>query len=149
MISKSLDILRDALGEVHPSPKILEAIKFIGAGFVETPSIIEQNYYFEFFTAGVSFNFERECLVQISIYLEPEGSYEPFKGDVFDVEPLNEIDFNFVESILGSPQASGGGEGAFIGHINRWIKYDLNGFSINFEFNENEFLSVVHLILRS
>jgi len=146
LISETLKILNDALGETHPSPKILEGIKVIGAGFVETPSVIEGNYFFEFFTEGVSFNFENDCLTQISIYLTPFGEYESFRGEVFDIKKPERVDWNFIRSLLGEPKSQGGGEVSLSGYINPWVKYNFDGVYMNLEFDQNESLSAIHLI---
>lgn len=139
-------ILRRALGEKHPSPKILRAIEAIGSGFIETPSLIIGSYYFEFFDAGVSFNFENDELIQISFYLKPNGTYKEFKDDLFDGVLLSNLDYDFVVSTYGKPFSIGGGEKSMLGYINKWIKYRFNDFYINFEFEDNGKIVAIHLL---
>jgi filamentous hemagglutinin len=146
LISEELNTLNAALGEMHPSPKIINAIKVIGTGFVETASIIKGNFYFEFFTAGVSFNFECEQLVQISLYMKPIGLYKVFSGQIFDGVKSNEIDIHIVQSVCGHALSTGGGESSLVGYINRWTKYNIDRLCMNFEFGNDDMLSALHLL---
>ena len=133
-LSNSLNVFISALGQKHPSEKILDAIVEIGEGFVESKSPLDNDYYFQFFTKGVSFNFSDDRLKMIVLYLKKEGMYSEFSGKIFE-EQTKEIYHSDVISFFDKPYIAGGGEtSTLLGYIKPWIKYNFLTFSIMFDF---------------
>lgn len=131
-----LTIFAKALGEHLPSPKILDALVEIGEGFIESPSpFSEVDFYWEFFTRGVSFNFENKQLIQIAIYCENFENYNTFPFQLFENFP-NNANSQEVEKHLDIPLKKGGGENSsYLGYIKPWWQYSISGCLINFDFN--------------
>src|SRR6186713_3227957 len=98
-----------ALGERHPSPKILDAIVEIGEGYVQTESPTPGEYYFCFFTRGVAFTFLFEQLTQITFYCSPTKNYKAFPFQIFE-ENQNRVDRKYIHGSFGSPAQTGGNE---------------------------------------
>ena len=138
--------LISGLGEHHPSQKIINAIKAVGGGFVETPSYIKGNYYFEFFSEGIQFNFESEKLVQITLYLVEAAGYKAVTHLLFEEWAENKVKAGELDKIFGSPVSKGGGEkSTLLGYVNKWKKYALDEYEITVEMApENEFVVVIH-----
>ena len=148
MISKFMFALISSLGEQHPSQKIIDAIKAVGGGFIETPSYIKGNYYFEFFSEGVQFNFENEKLVQITLYLVETAGYKAVFHLLFEGGAENKLKEGDLDECFGLPVSQGGGErSALLGYVNKWRKYALDGCDVTVETApENDLIVAVHLL---
>lgn len=120
----------------------------ISSDFNELPKIEEgalgdRNYY-SFLHSGVLFLLENEIVDQIVFYAKQDEGFSEYKGEL----PVS-IDSSEREAvqILGHPSASGGGEmDALMGYIDRWVKYEKEGYALHLQFNQNDNLSRVTLM---
>lgn len=136
-----------ALGESNPSNNILDAIVEIGAGFVETKSMVATGFYWEFFTKGICFIFENNKLKQVSLYLNDSGQYKAFSGNIFANYKGNRINLEELEKLMDSNYEQGGGEYSLIGYIEKWYKFEIDNNYIRFEISEHDGLvNKIHLI---
>ena len=120
----------------------------ISSDFNELPAIEEsvlgdRNYY-SFLHSGVSFLLEDEVVDQITFYAKQGEGFSEYKGEL--PVSINSSEHEAVQ-ILGHPSASGGGKmDALTGYIDRWIKYEKDGYALHLQFNQNDNLSRVTLI---
>lgn len=145
-MNNCLIIFLNAVSEFHPSPKILDAIVEIGEGFAETESLISsENYYWNFYTKGITFNFKKKQLTQISIYCENFENYIFFPFELFKNFKNNATSQEILE-YFGKPLETGGDEHSkYLGYIKPWWKFKINGCSINFEFNKEKRVQSIHI----
>lgn len=140
-----LEVLLAALGEEHPSQRILDAIVEIGEGFVESPSVTPGDYYFEFFTKGVAFNFRRNCLRQISIYCQPTDQYSA-NSLSSNLGLSNNASKAEVLQTFGTPAQTRNEETSqYLGRINSSLRYFNGGSSMTFEFDHSGKIFALHL----
>ena len=138
---------KSALGCQHSAQYILDAIIVVGEPFKETASLVSiDTYYYEFNNKGVSFLFEKDTLVQITIFLEKTDNYQAYRENVFDMVGENCLNINQVKEFLGEPQKEGGGEQSLLlGMINPWLSYNFNFYTVNFEFSfKDTLLTKIH-----
>ncbi|MBL5922083.1 hypothetical protein I7V28_13390 [Lelliottia amnigena] len=120
----------------------------ISSDFNELPAIEEsvlgdRNYY-SFLHSGVLFLLEDEVVDQITFYAKQGEGFSEYKGEL--PVSINSSEHEAVQ-ILGHPSASGGGKmDALMGYIDRWIKYEKDGYALRLQFNQNDNLSRVTLI---
>ncbi|MBL5966893.1 hypothetical protein [Lelliottia amnigena] len=120
----------------------------ISSDFNELPAIEEsvlgdRNYY-SFLHSGVLFLLEDEVVDQITFYAKQGEGFSEYKGEL--PVSINSSEHEAVQ-ILGHPSASGGGKmDALMGYIDRWIKYEKDGYALHLQFNQNDNLSRVTLI---
>lgn len=120
----------------------------ISSDFNELPAIEEsvlgdRNYY-PFLHSGVLFLLEDEVVDQITFYAKQGEGFSEYKGEL--PVSINSSEHEAVQ-ILGHPSASGGGKmDALMGYIDRWIKYEKDGYALHLQFNQNDNLSRVTLI---
>ncbi|MCX8955841.1 hypothetical protein EHW65_00615 [Erwinia psidii] len=124
--------------------------KFINVSgdFNELPKLEEgvlgDREYYSFLHSGVLFLLEDEVVDQITFYAEKVDGFSVYKGEL----PVS-IDSSEHEAvqILGHPLASGGGKmDALMGYIDRWVKYEKEGYALHLQFNQNDNLSRVTLM---
>ena len=148
MISPEIiSILVSILGEKCPSQKILDAVSYLGF-FNEEPSLYDDSFYWLFIDSGVDFNFDEEQISQISCYISADTPYKNFENPIFKNYANKELTKEKIENLLGKPTVFGGGHTSEIfGLIPSWIKYQYDGFDINFEFySKKNFLKSMFLI---
>jgi len=125
-------------------------IKFvnISSDFHELPniegSVLGDRKYYSFLQSGVLFLLEAEVIEQITFYATKDEGFSEYKGEL----PLS-IDSSEDEAmqILGHPLDSGGEEiDALMGYIDRWIRYEKEGYTLHLQFNQNDRLSRVTLM---
>lgn len=134
--------------------KLLGCSKFdgkfinISSYFNELPqteeSVLGDRNYYSFLQSGVLFLLEDEVVDQITFYAKKDEGFSEYKGEL----PIS-IDSSEYEAvqILGQPLASGGGKmDALMGYIDRWIKYEKEGYALHLQFNQNDNLSRVTLM---
>lgn len=96
--------------------------------------------YFKFPKSGIEIGFRHNQLSHVHFYFESEDGYSPFLSLLQSGIGSGVSEHDVIQK-LGSPTLRGGGKmDLLLGYINKWIKYDLEGFSINFQFNKHEVL---------
>ena len=120
----------------------------VSSNFNELPiiekSILGDRNYYSFLHSGVLFLLEDEVVEQFTFYAKQDEGFSEYKGKL----PVS-IDSSEHEAvqILGRPLASGGGKmDALMGYIDRWIKYEKEGYFLHLQFNQNDNLSRVTLM---
>lgn len=102
--------------------------------------------YYSFYQSGVLFLVEREQIDQISFYIEPKDGFFQYKGESPIDNPSHKSESDVID-LLGEPVFSGGGKhDLLLGYINRWVKYEKNGYNLHIEFNENDLLSKISVM---
>ncbi|CAM3590844.1 hypothetical protein RABR111495_01835 [Rahnella bruchi] len=105
--------------------------------FNELPSfdtgVLGDRNYYSFFQAGVLVLLENETVNQISFYIQPDEGFSAYKGAL----PFKGLESEIIQ-LLGEPSASGGGKmDMLLGYINRWIKYEKEGYALHLQFDQN------------
>lgn len=104
----------------------------------------DRNYY-SFFNSGVLFLLENERVNQISFYIQEDEGFSIYKGEL--PVPRNGQESEIIQW-LGLPSSSGGGKlDKLIGYINRWIKYEKDSYAFHLQFDQNDLLCRVSLML--
>ncbi|MDC7869221.1 hypothetical protein TH60_06850 [Pantoea ananatis] len=125
-------------------------VKFvnISSDFHELPNIEESvlgdRKYYSFLQSGVLFLLENEVIDQIIFYATKDEGFSEYKGEL----PLS-IDSSEDEAmqILGHPLDSGGGKiDPLMCHVDRWIRYENEGYTLHLQFNQNDRLSRITLM---
>ncbi|CCF10792.1 filamentous hemagglutinin family outer membrane protein [Pantoea ananatis LMG 5342] len=125
-------------------------VKFvnISSDFHELPNIEESvlgdRKYYSFLQSGVLFLLEGEVIDQITFYTTKDESFSEYKGEL----PLStDSSEDEAMQILGHPLDSGGGKiDPLMGHIDRWIRYENEGYTLHLQFNQNDRLSRITLM---
>ena len=150
MISEKFLKITSLLGEKQPSEKILKFIESQGVFFTETPTGIKDEYYYEFFDAGLTLVFENDLIVQITVYFDKEENYKPCKSSLFKDIDNNQIFYSWLIQKFGKPLQSGGGDvSPLLGYTEKWLKYQLDQNYVNFQFSKKNTLSKVHFIYQN
>ncbi|WP_418163000.1 hypothetical protein [Pantoea vagans] len=134
--------------------KLLGCSKFDGvfinvsSNFNELPKIEEgvlgDRKYYSFLRSGVLFLLEDEVVDQITFYAEQDEGFSEYRGELPVLIDSSEHE---VVQVLGPPLASGGGKmDALMGYIDRWIKYEKEGYALHLQFNQDDNLSRVTLM---
>lgn len=116
--------------------------------FNEPPEIEEgvlgDRIYYSFFRSGVLFLLEDEIVEQITFYAKPDEGFSDYKGAL----PVSIITSEHDSiQILGNPSASGGGKmDGLMGYVDRWIKYEKEGYTLHLQFSQNDNLSRVSIM---
>ncbi|WP_191938601.1 hypothetical protein IFU37_007970 [Pantoea agglomerans] len=120
----------------------------ISSDFNELPTIEESvlgdRSYYSFLQSGVLFLLEDKIIDQITFYATKDEGFSEYEGDL----PLS-IDSSEHKAVqmLGHPLDSGGGKmDALMGYIDRWIRYEKEGYKLHLQFNQNDRLSRVTLM---
>lgn len=105
--------------------------------FNELPSfdtgVLGDRNYYSFFQTGVLLLLENETVNQISFYIQPDERFSAYKGAL----PFKGLESENIQ-LLGEPSASGGGKmDMLLGYINRWIKYEKEGYALHLQFDKN------------
>nr|WP_314984263.1 hypothetical protein [uncultured Pantoea sp.] len=120
----------------------------ISTDFNELPEIEEgvlgDRSYYSFLQSGVLFLLEDKVIAQITFYAAKDEGFSEYEGGL----PLS-IDSSEHEAVqmLGHPLDSGGGKmDALMGYIDRWIRYEKEGYTLHLQFNQSDRLSRVTLM---
>jgi hypothetical protein len=130
-ITKNLMQFVSILGCKQGDSKILDAIALIGEGFVLDKFAVEEidEVFFQFYTKGISFIFDHDCLNTIMFFIAKHSGYTPC-----NIQLLKDVDVNStiddIVSAFGQPSLQGDFSLNFF-----WIKYDYKTYSIHYEFN--------------
>lgn len=148
MISEQFLEILSLLGKKHPSDTILQFIGNQGVFFQETPSGVQNEYYYEFFDSGVTMMFKDDVIIQVSIYLNNDvANYNACQKAVFNDIPNSEITYDWAFKKFGTPLNHGGGDvSPLLGYTEKWLKYDINDCYINLQFSKENILSKIHFI---
>lgn len=134
--------------------KLLGCSKFdnefvnVSSNFNELPKIeqgvLGDRDYYSFLHSGVLFLLEDEVVDHIVFYTKQGEGFSEYKGEL--PLPINSSEYEAVQA-LGQPSASGGGKiDALMGYLDRWIKYEKEGYALHLQFNQNDHLSRVTLM---
>ena len=120
----------------------------ISSYFNELPefeeSVLGDRNYYSFLHSGILFLLEDEVIDQITFYTKQDEGFSEYKGDL--PVPIDSSEYGAIQ-ILGRPSASGGGKmDVLMGYIERWIKYEKEGYALRLQFNQNDNLSRVTLM---
>ena len=124
--------------------------KFINISsiFNELPKIEEgvlgDRSYYSFLHSGALFLLESEVVDQITFYAKQGEGFSEYRGEL--PVSINSSEHEAVQ-MLGHPSVSGGGKmDALMGYIDRWIKYEKEGYALHLQFNQNDNLSRITLM---
>ncbi|MCJ7926533.1 MAG: hypothetical protein MUW55_11480 [Pantoea vagans] len=134
--------------------KLLGCTKFYGnfinisTYFNELPKIDEgvlgDRSYYSFIQSGILFLLEDKVIDQITFYAKSDEGFSEYVGDL--PLPIDSSEYEAVQ-MLGHPLVSGGGKmDALMGYIDRWIRYEKEGYTLHLQFNQNDRLSRVTLM---
>lgn len=99
-------------------------------------SVLGDRTYYSFFRSGVLLLVEGDLVDQVSFYLEADEGFEKYEGELPFVEGSSESE---IIHLLGRPSSTGGGNtDMLLGHIDRWVKYKKDDYSLHLQFNQNE-----------
>lgn len=110
------------------------------------PDMLGIREYYSFYHSGILFLAESEQIEQISFYIEPKDGFFQYEGELPIDNPSCRSESDIV-NLLGEPAFSGGGKhDLLLGYMNRWVKYEKNGYNLHVEFNENDLLSKISVM---
>ncbi|WP_232832644.1 hypothetical protein [Photorhabdus sp. CRCIA-P01] len=113
-----------------------------------SPDILGERIYYSFYNSGILLLLENNILDQITFFIEPSEGFTGYIGELPEGIELKEKESKVIESI-GEPTSSGGGKpDMLLGYINRWIKYVRDNYVLHIEFNQNNFISKLSLMLK-
>jgi hypothetical protein len=111
--------------------------------YVSISSLGDVTYY-SFFNSGILLLIENLRLTQITFFIEELEGFSKYYGDL--IIDANSSEQDIVKQ-LGNLAFSGGGyPDAFLGYINRWIKYEEDAYFLHFELNASNKIAKVSLI---
>ncbi|CAD1791100.1 hypothetical protein XarjCFBP8253_21585 [Xanthomonas arboricola pv. juglandis] len=101
-----------------------------GEDFISGPGVSREvgplgdRVYYSRINDGIQLIFSDNKLAQITLHIKPGGGFRSYNGDL-PVGLSNEMHFDEVVGLLGSPDVSGGGnDDPLFGRIFPWIKYE-------------------------
>ncbi|MBT2370918.1 hypothetical protein J7E41_02580 [Pseudomonas fluorescens] len=141
-------LMWDDFVEVLGSSKKDDKFIYLSQAFNELPSIDEgvlgDRIYYSFFRSGVLFLLENNLVDQITFYIDADEGFSKYRGDLPVPSDSSESE---ITHLLGTPSSLGGGKtDMLLGHINRWVKYERDGYALHLQFNKNSQLCRATLV---
>ncbi|WP_241645606.1 hypothetical protein [Rosenbergiella metrosideri] len=144
--------LIESLGKDEKSNEFLELNNAIG----EVPLITEdpEEYndpiahtkYYKYLQSGLEIGFRKGIVNHIHFYFDEYEGYAPFQGKLLS-EICSGWDEKSILKTLGKPSANGGGKSdMLLGYLNRWVKYDKEGYALHLQFDQSDVLCRASLI---
>ncbi|HLI66783.1 MAG TPA: hypothetical protein VKU90_10500 [Caulobacteraceae bacterium] len=102
--------------------------------------------FYKFVNSGIEMGFRDRGLNHIHLFLRPTEGYESYRGPL-DRGINKDADESSVRELFGEPSSTGGGKpSALLGFRRRWVKFDLAGYAVRYEFEPEDGLNKVTII---
>ncbi|MRH00575.1 hypothetical protein GIY21_09765 [Xanthomonas sontii] len=89
--------------------------------------------YWQFFHSGMEFGFRCNTLSFIHFFIEEQDEFSFYQGDLFGMSSKSWAESSILDKFGLPNDFGGGGYDALLGHVKRWIKYDVDGHGVRFE----------------
>jgi len=107
--------------------------------------VLGDRHYCSFINSGVLFLLEEDLVNQISLYIQADEGFSAYTGEL--PLPANGRESDIIQ-LLGAPSATGGGKmDMLLGYLNRWKKYEMEGYALHLQFDKNGILCRANLML--
>lgn len=143
----------DALGKPESAPEFSNLVFNIGESAIASETPDEYNdplgktKYFQFYRSGLELGFREGRLNHVHLYVQPHESYDAYTGELIQGMTCGSNEASVIQA-LGPPIARGGGKpNMLIGYVFPWIKYNQDFYAIRMEFDKNNMLRLVSLML--
>ncbi|WP_431022603.1 DUF5680 domain-containing protein [Erwinia rhapontici] len=142
----------NALGKKEASSEFSDLEFSIGETAQKSEDSIDDNdaightKYYKFFQSGLEIGFRENILNHIHFYFDNNDGYDVFTGELLCGigSGYSEI---AVRKALGEPDKNGGGKSdILLGYINRWVKYESEGYALHLQFNQEDQLCMASII---
>ncbi|MDN4629759.1 hypothetical protein QZH36_04375 [Erwinia sp. BC051422] len=142
----------DSLGKFEKSSEFIELNDAIGEVPILSEAPAEHNdpvghtKYYKYVQSGLEIGLRKGVVNHIHFYFDGYEGYACFQGELLSgiCSGWNE---KSIRHMLGEPSASGGGKSDMLmGYLNRWIKYDKEGYALHLQFDQSDKLCRTSLI---
>lgn len=143
----------NSLGTSEVSAEFIDLISSVGEQPIVSEDPDEYNdiegktKYYSFPESGFLLGIRAGALDHVHFYIAGNESYHSYEGPL-----VNGIDATFnqekIITMFGTPEKAGGGyPDMLLGYIDTWIRYNMEGYKLRFEFSKDGGLREISILV--